>query len=320
MVGVWEHLRTMMIVSSKLGQSKKNIPLTTWWPGDWPAIAVTCALCSQSWSQHLKPIPAARICVVASNFPHDDGFQDSLSSVFKFWIFRSSHFSPCGRTLWRSKEDHRTTRLWPFSRGTAPKSRRRRKTSQCPFIAACATTLVDTGRIPEIYHQGKRCCYLNGYKTGEPSLPLRYWDSASSLQPAWFRNGQVIIEFWHICICSGLVNGWGPMWLTGLIWIHLEFQQSLHLTHGWKWFFLRVLQSSLVRQHLVIWSIMNPNSRILGGKCDKMYDHVPSLRTGFNPTHPRFEVEKVRHGQDKSGFLRLKWHGSCVEKFTFSTR
>lgn len=83
----------------------------------------------------------------------------------------------------------------------------------------------------------KRCCYLNGYKTGEPSLPLRYWDSASSLQPAWFRNGQVIIEFWHICICSGLVNGWGPMWLTGLVWIHLEFQQSLHLTHGWKWFF-----------------------------------------------------------------------------------
>jgi hypothetical protein len=51
-----------------------------------------------------------------------------------------------------------------------------------------------------------------------------------------------------------------------------------------------------------------------------MYDHVPSLGTGFNPTHPRFEVEKVRHGQDKSGFLRLKWHGSCVEKFTFSTK
>jgi hypothetical protein len=155
MVGVWEHLRTMMIVSSKLGQSTKKIPLRTWWPGDWPAIAVTCALFSQFWSQHLKPIPAARICVVASNFPHDDGFQDSLSSVFKLWIFKSSHFSPCGRTLWRSKEDHRTTRLWPFSRGTAPKSRRRRRTSQCPFIAACATTLAGTGRIPEIYHQEK---------------------------------------------------------------------------------------------------------------------------------------------------------------------
>ena len=184
-------------VTSEWFVFEERFQLRTWWPGDWPAMAIAAYFARSPASQHLSPFLLQRCALLiffASSFSHNDGFQDPLSTFSQ--SESSGHIS---HLVGGHYEDLRRIRLW-FSRGTAPKSRRRRRTSQCPFIAACATTLGGTGRtgrIPEIC-EGQRYCYLNCYKTEEP-LPLRYSDSASSLQPAWI----CITEF-----CTSAVPAW----------------------------------------------------------------------------------------------------------------